>query len=90
MLEFPNKVLVGGSAVAVAAILAGCGGGSNNPTTSTSSAGSAADPATTFSMANVSGVGNVVVDGKGRTVYILTSGGQMNVPCTSANGCTKL
>jgi hypothetical protein len=41
-------------------------------------------------MANVSGVGNVVVDGKGRTVYILTSGGQMNVPCTSANGCTKL
>jgi predicted lipoprotein with Yx(FWY)xxD motif len=32
----------------------------------------------------------VLVDGKGRTVYILTSGGKTNVPCTDASGCTKL
>lgn len=89
MSEFPNKALVAGGVVA-AVILAGCGGGSNTPTTSTSSPGSSANPATTFSIASVSGVGSVVVDGKGRTVYILTSGGHTNVPCTDASGCTKL
>lgn len=91
MIELPHKaVLVICSAVATAAIVAGCGGGSTKPTTSTSSADSSANPATKFSTANVSGVGNVVVDGKGRTVYILTSGGKTNVPCTSASGCTGL
>ena len=93
MLEFPNKAplaLVASSAVAVAAILAGCGGGSNKPTTSTSSTGSSAKPGTKLSTASVSGVGNVVVDGNGRTVYILTSGDHTNVPCTEDSGCTKL
>jgi predicted lipoprotein with Yx(FWY)xxD motif len=91
MLEFPKEVLAGGSAVVLAVLLAGCGGGSSTPTTATtSSSGSSANPATKFSVANVSGVGNVVVDGKGRTVYILTSGGKTNVPCTDASGCTKL
>lgn len=89
MLGFPNKVVVGGAGV-LAVILAGCGGGSSKPPTSTSSSGSSANPATKFSVANVSGVGNVVVDGKGRTVYILTSGGKTNVPCNDASGCTKL
>jgi predicted lipoprotein with Yx(FWY)xxD motif len=41
-----------------------------------------------FSIANVSGVGNVLVDGRGRTVYILTKPGMKNVPCTDASGCT--
>ena len=90
MVEFPNKVLVGGSVVAVVAILAACGGGSNKPTTSTSSSGASAKPGAKFSIASVSGLGNVVVDGKGRTVYILTSGGHTNVPCTDASGCTNL
>jgi predicted lipoprotein with Yx(FWY)xxD motif len=90
MLNFPNKALVAGSAVAVAAILAGCGGGSSNPGTSTSSPVSSANPATKFSTASVSGLGSVVVDGKGRTVYILTSGDHTNAPCTDASGCTKL
>jgi hypothetical protein len=31
MVGFPNKVLVGVGAVALAAILAACGGGSNKP-----------------------------------------------------------
>ena len=30
----------------------------------------------------------MVVDGKGRTVYILTSAAKKNVPCTDASGCT--
>jgi predicted lipoprotein with Yx(FWY)xxD motif len=90
VLEIPIKALLAGSAVAAAAILAGCGGGSNNPTTSTSSVGSTANPGTKLSVASVSEVGNVVVDGRGRTVYILTSSGHTNVPCTDASGCTKL
>jgi predicted lipoprotein with Yx(FWY)xxD motif len=90
MFEFPKKAVVAGGVVAVAAILASCGGGSNKATTSTSSSGSPANPGTKFSVASVSGVGSVVVDGKGRTVYILTSGSTKNVPCTEDNGCTEL
>jgi predicted lipoprotein with Yx(FWY)xxD motif len=95
MLDFPKSVLVVGSAVAAAVILVGCGGGSTKPAASTSmqstsSSGSSATAATKFSTASVSGVGKVVVDGNGRTVYILTSGGHTNVPCTNANGCTKV
>lgn len=90
MCEFPKKVLLGVSVVALAATLAGCGGGSTKPTTSLSSPGSSTGAGAKFSTANVSGVGSVVVDGRGRTVYILTSGGHTNVPCTSSSGCTKL
>jgi predicted lipoprotein with Yx(FWY)xxD motif len=43
-----------------------------------------------FSTANVAGLGKVVVDGRGRTVYLLTSGGSKNVPCDDASGCTKV
>jgi predicted lipoprotein with Yx(FWY)xxD motif len=90
MFESPNKALIGVSVVGVAAILAGCGGGSRMPAASSSSSISSANPATKFSAASVSGLGNVVVDGRGRTVYILTSGGHTNVPCTASSGCTKL
>jgi len=43
-----------------------------------------------FSAMNVPGVGMVLVDGRGRTVYLLTSGGHTNVPCDDASGCTKV
>ena len=32
----------------------------------------------------------MLVDGKGRTVYILTKAGTKNVPCTDASGCTDV
>jgi len=91
MRASPMKALIVGGMLGLAALLAGCGGGSQTPaTTTTSSPGSAAKPSTSFSTANVSGVGTVVVDGSGRTVYILTSNGSNNVPCTDASGCTGL
>jgi predicted lipoprotein with Yx(FWY)xxD motif len=37
----------------------------------------------------VSGLGRVIVDGRGYTVYILTKEGSKNLPCTDASGCTK-
>jgi predicted lipoprotein with Yx(FWY)xxD motif len=83
------KVLVVGGMLGVAGFLAGCGGGSK-PATTTSSAGAAAKPSTSFSTANVSGVGTVLVDGRGRTVYVLTADGHTNAPCTDASGCTKV
>jgi predicted lipoprotein with Yx(FWY)xxD motif len=39
---------------------------------------------------NISGLGPVVVDGRGRTVYILTAPGKKNVSCTDGNGCTAI
>ena len=82
-----NPLWLGVAAIVAAIALAGCGGGAAAPTTTTTST-NAKNPATTFSIANASGVGNVVVDGKGRTVYILTSATKKNVPCSDASGCT--
>ena len=83
------------SAIALVALaLAGCGGGggggSSPNTTTTNSTGSSAKPGTKFATAKVSGVGTVLVDAKGRTVYILTSAAKKNVPCTDASGCTAV
>src|SRR5437016_5726489 len=76
----------------LAATVAACGGGSSSapPPTTTDSTGGFVNPSTSFSVANVSGVGNVVVDGSGRTVYVLTAGGKKNLPCNGANGCTNV
>ena len=75
----------------LAAALAGCGGGSSSPpTTSTGSPSTAAEPGTKFDTADIAGIGTVLVDAKGRTVYILTSDAKKNVPCTDASGCTDI
>ena len=58
--------------------------------TTTSPSSSSSSPGTMFSVANVGGLGTVVVDGSGRTVYVLTSGAAKNVPCDDASGCTKV
>lgn len=89
----PKTGLVVGGILGVAALLAGCGGGSQKPPAApatTNLAGSSAKPSTSFSTAPVAGVGTVVVDGRGRTVYILTKDGRTNVLCTDASGCTGL
>jgi predicted lipoprotein with Yx(FWY)xxD motif len=80
-------------ALAAATTLAACGSSSSQTTTSqqnASASSSAATSATSFSTASVSGLGSVVVDGNGRAVYILTSGGHTDLPCTDASGCTKV
>lgn len=90
MLELSKKTLFGAGVAAATAILAGCGGPSYGSAPSTGSSSSSGHRATKFSVATVSGFGKVLVDGKGRTVYILTSGGHTNAPCTDASGCTKV
>jgi predicted lipoprotein with Yx(FWY)xxD motif len=39
---------------------------------------------------NVPGIGAVLVDGNGRTVYELSSGTQKNLACTASTGCTSV
>lgn len=94
MLGFPDRGLVVGVVVLLTGLVAGCGGGSAPSMQTTGGVAgakqSSAAPSTMFSTAKVAGVGTVLVDGRGRTVYILTTGGLTNVPCTDSSGCTKL
>lgn len=93
-----HRSLLTRAAVGAAALvaLAACGKTSSSSSSSSATSGSSgassssSDPGTSFSAANVSGLGMVVVDGKGRTVYALTSGSNKNVPCDDASGCTKV
>lgn len=63
----------------------------NTPTTAGGSPTTAAsDPAITVSVSNVPGVGNVLVNGNGRTLYILASEKGGKVKCTSSDGCTTI
>jgi predicted lipoprotein with Yx(FWY)xxD motif len=82
---------------AAAVGLAACGGSSNKASstattsgTTATSAASGSNPGTSFSAANVAGLGMVVVDARGHTVYLLTSASQKNVPCDDPSGCTKV
>jgi len=70
--------------LAALVILAACG--SSSKTSTSSGAAGAAPPIGT---ATVSGVGLVLVDGSGHTLYILTSEKGGTVTCTNATGCTK-
>ncbi len=94
MLGFPHRGLVVGAMVGLLGlVLAGCGGGSSHSMSTTggvAGAKTSATPSTMFSSAKVAGVGTVLVYGRGRTVYILTTGGHTNVPCTDSSGCTKV
>lgn len=43
-----------------------------------------------MSATNVPGVGTVLVNGQGRTLYLLTSEKGGKITCTAGNGCAKL
>src|SRR5436190_3516398 len=86
-------------AVGAALVLAACGGasdksstanaGATSSTRATSTTAESARPGTAFGAAQVPGVGMVVVDARGRTVYALTADGHTNAPCEDSTGCTK-
>ena len=78
---------------AAALVLAACGsssktsGGATSPTTAAPAPGGGA---ATVQTANVSGVGTVLVNVQGRTLYTLTSEKGDKVTCTNASGCTSV
>ena len=90
-----------GAAVAVAACGASAGtsasgsGSSASPSPAASSAptgaaGATSSSAVTVSSRNVPGVGAVLVNGKGQTLYLLTSEKGSKITCTASNGCTQV
>ena len=90
--------LLGGSLLLGAAItVAACGasgttasGSGSSPSSGTAgSAGSSPSSAVTVSAKNVPGVGTVLVNGQGQTLYLLTSEKGGKITCTGGNGCTK-
>jgi predicted lipoprotein with Yx(FWY)xxD motif len=90
--------LTGGSLLLGAVItVAACGasattatGSGSSPTAgSTGSAGTAATSTVTLSVKSVPGVGTVLVNGQGQTLYLLNSEKGGKITCTVSNGCTK-
>lgn len=56
----------------------------------TTGGSSASNASVTVSAATVPGVGTVLVDGNGRTLYVLASEKDGKVTCTAAGGCTTV
>ena len=95
-LHLPSgrRLLVGSLALGAAATVAACGSSSSSSgaaagSSSSAPAGASSAAAVTISAKTVSGVGTVLVDGQGRTLYLLTSEKGGKITCTAANGCTE-
>jgi predicted lipoprotein with Yx(FWY)xxD motif len=72
-----RRLLAGSLAVGAAVTVAACG---------SSSSGTAA----TISTKSVPGVGTVLVNAQGQTLYLLTSEKSGKITCTASNGCTRV
>ncbi len=87
----PSRWLaVGGLAGAAALTLAACGKSASTTAASTPTSAPAAAAGITISSANVPGVGTVLVNGQGMTLYLLSSEQGGKLTCTDDNGCTKV
>jgi len=86
-----RRLLLGSLALGAAATVAACS--SSSPSTAAGSPGrataSASSAAVTISAKSVPGVGTILVNGKGQTLYLLTSEQGGKITCTKASGCTK-
>jgi predicted lipoprotein with Yx(FWY)xxD motif len=90
-----------GAAIAVAACGASAGtsasGSSSSPSAAGAAAAASASPGAagassstaTVAAKNVPGVGTVLVNSKGQTLYMLTSEKGGKITCTASNGCTE-
>ncbi|HET9050479.1 MAG TPA: hypothetical protein VFO60_02185 [Candidatus Dormibacteraeota bacterium] len=96
----PVRVIAAAGGIVAALAVAACGSSDAGSSSSTSASPSAAAngggsssasaAAYTISAANVGGVGTVLVNGAGMTLYILTSEQGGKITCTDATGCTKV
>ena len=93
-LHLPSgrRLLLGSLALGAAATVSACGSSSSSGAaagSSSSAPAGASSAAVTISAKTVAGVGTVLVDGQGRTLYLLTSEKGGKITCTAANGCTE-
>jgi predicted lipoprotein with Yx(FWY)xxD motif len=86
-------LLAGGLALGTAVTVAACGSSSSSTATSSpgssTPSGAASAASATISATSVPGVGTVLVNGQGQTLYMLTSEKAGKITCTQANGCTQ-
>jgi len=86
-------LLAGGLALGTAATVAACGSSSSSTATgspgSSAPSGASSSASATISATSVPGVGTVLVNGQGQTLYMLTSEKGGKITCTQANGCTQ-
>jgi predicted lipoprotein with Yx(FWY)xxD motif len=86
-------LLAGGLALGTAATVAACGSSSSSTAAgspgSSAPAGASSAASATISAKSVPGVGTVLVNGQGQTLYMLTSEKGGKITCTQANGCTQ-
>jgi predicted lipoprotein with Yx(FWY)xxD motif len=86
-------LLAGGLALGTAATVAACGSSSSSTAAGSSSssapAGASSAASATISAKSVPGVGTVLVNGQGQTLYMLTSEKGGKITCTQTNGCTQ-
>ena len=67
----PLSLLLAFAAIAlVALVVAGCGGGGDNQATASSGGSNAAGGSSTIGLSKIGGLGRVLVDSQGRTVYL--------------------
>ena len=85
------------AAAGIALIAASCGSSAHTSTaagsgatSTTSGSGGASMAAYTVAAHQVGTVGTVLVNGEGRTLYLLSSERGGKLTCTDANGCTKV
>jgi predicted lipoprotein with Yx(FWY)xxD motif len=86
------------AAAGLALVAASCGSSTTRSSTHTgssatppaASSGSAGSGAYTVSAQPVGSAGTVLVNGQGRTLYLLSSEKGGKITCTDANGCTKI
>ena len=92
-----QQLLYGSLALGAVAAAAACGStssstaassGNSQPAATSSPASSSS--AVTVSAKSVSGVGTVLVNGEGQTLYMLTSEKGGKITCTDDSGCTKV
>lgn len=88
-----NWLLAGGLALGTAATVAACGSSSSSTAAgspgSSAPAGASSAASATISAKSVPGVGTVLVNGQGQTLYMLTSEKGGKITCTQANGCIQ-
>ena len=88
-----RQLLLGSLALGAAATVAACSSSSSSGaaagSSSSASAGASSAAAVTISAKSVPGVGTVLVNGQGQTLYLLTSEKGGKITCTAANGCTQ-
>jgi predicted lipoprotein with Yx(FWY)xxD motif len=91
------RLLYGSLAIGAVAAATACGSSSSSTAASSGSSQPAgtsppasSSPGITVSAKSVAGVGTVLVNGQGQTLYMLTSEKGGKITCTDDNGCTKV